>query len=685
MLHGARMHRAALAIAVAAAVPAACFSGSPAAPPDTGVDLTPHDDAGGPAPLPFEPASPSSYVGKVKNLLVGQAATEDEVAAVTSEPNALRRLIDAWMQEPQYAAKMTAFFANAFQQTEVATTDFVDQSQIRTLNQIAGTEGPRLLESLRESFARTALALVNEGRPFRETMTTTRFMMNTPLLAYYAYVDGRDVDDEGVVKDHHVYPNGRITFEAAGGPIPLADSLDPASPSFMTFYEPALATGAAPCNVDPVVVGLGNPNIGASNDLFAYLFGGVILYRVPGMQCNVRVSGAKLLDGAYDQWRMVTIRPPAPGETPTRFYDVARLASATELVLRRPRVGFYTTPAFFAGWGTNASNQARVTLNQSLIVGLGRAIDGTDPTEAPSLAALDAEHAPVASTCYGCHRTLDPMRQFFVQTYDYNFGPQTDGRLASIAPMFAVDGVSVAATGIADLGARMAEHPRFAMAWTKKLCAYATSAECAEADPELQRIAQVFAASGFAWPALVRELFASPIVTYATETATVLAVGETFPVARREHLCAALAERLGIPDVCGLRAGTKLNAATKAIATIAASFPSDQYSRGAVAPVFANDPGLFFRAGIENVCASLAPRVVDAPKGGPFASTDIDGSIAKMVHGLMGLTRDRGAEVESVLHEHYAAAVEGGASPSVALQSTFVLACLSPATVGIGQ
>jgi hypothetical protein len=76
---------------------------------------------------------------------------------------------------------------------------------------------------------------------------------------------------------------------------------------------------------------------------------------------------------------MVTLRQPKLGEATTAFYDLGKLRNATELVLSTPRVGFFTTPAFFANWPTNTSNQARVTMNQTLIVALGAAVDGTDP------------------------------------------------------------------------------------------------------------------------------------------------------------------------------------------------------------------------------------------------------------------------------------------------------------------
>src|SRR2546423_941011 len=77
-------------------------------------------------PVPFSPDSPTVYVAKVKNILVGLPPTDAEIAAVTADPNALGGLIDGWMQLKQYDDKMTVFFELAFQQTQISQVDFVD-------------------------------------------------------------------------------------------------------------------------------------------------------------------------------------------------------------------------------------------------------------------------------------------------------------------------------------------------------------------------------------------------------------------------------------------------------------------------------------------------------------------------------------------------------------------------------
>ena len=270
---------------------------------------------------------------------------------------------------------------------------------------------------------------------------------------------------------------------------------------------------------------------------------------------------------------------------------------------------------------------------------------------------------------------------------------------------FAFHDVSVQGSSIFDLAGNLAGHPMFAGAWVQKLCTYATSSVCQEDDPEFLRLVAVFKASNFSWPTLVRELFSSPLITYLSRTATSDQSGQVFPVARRAHLCMTLSSRLGINDVCGLDVNTNVGA-LGAIRSIAVVLPSDAYTRGSEAPVLANDPSLTFRTGMENVCATLALNLVDANFKRYLTDTPAHqtAAIADLVHGLMGITGDRDAPRVAILTDHFnaAAAFQLAALPQTtpptppttaqkaqastdAMRSTFVLACLSPSVVGVGQ
>ena len=98
-----------------------------------------------------------------------------------------------------------------------------------------------------------------------------------------------------------------------------------------------------------------------------------------------------------------------------------------------------------------------------------------------------------------------------------------------------------------------------------------------------------------------------------------------------------LSNRLGITDVCGLSPTTTVPAALKTTKIIASVLPSNGYSRGATLPVLANDPTLFYRSGVESICAAIAGVVVDA-SGSAYMSSDPNTAIGNIAHQLMGLT-----------------------------------------------
>ncbi len=637
----------------------------------------------------YQPVSVASAVTKVKDLLVGLPPTDAEVAAVTANPSALQGLVGQWMALPEYSAKMQAFFATAFQQTQVTFADFSPQFDS---NPPFGKNQPQIMENFQQSFARTAMELIAEGQPFTATMTTQRFMLTPALMTAYAVVDSVQTDDNTFTTDlfKKNYPTS-LTLESAA-PIPIEQAIDPTNANYMHFYDPAIASAYDPsCPTGTNVY----PSPASTRDLVNILLNrqpSQFQYRAPGSttthKCNppgIPATASYIQSTDFTTWQMVTVRTPKTGETPMVFWDLPTMRTANVLVLNTPRVGFYTTPTFLAEWATNQSNQARVTLNQTMIVGLGEPIDTSNTTAPTSLAALDASHAAPGTTCYVCHQSLDPMRQFFRQQYTLDFSIQLDAAEQGIPGQFAFHGVSVAGTGIDDLGTQLAGHPMFAAAWVQKLCTYATSAPCNENDPEFMRLVSVFTSSNYSWNALVQALFSSPIVTYLQDTATADQNGETFPIARQLHICSTLSSRLNITDVCGLDVNTKVPAGLKAVQTIAASWPSDQYSRGNPNPVLSNEPSLFMRTGLENICSALADYLIDNRSTGQYTSANSTAAIQSFTTNLMGLTSDRSAQPLAILQDHFSSGRTSGASPTDALKSTFVLACLSPYVVGLGQ
>jgi len=648
-----------------------------------------------PAPPPFQADQPSTYVAKVKNLLVGLPPTDGEVQQVVNDPSSLKTLIDGWMQLPQYADKMKRFFELAFQQTQVTAADFADQAYPKQIA-INGTTTPLLVQNAQQSFARTMMQLIADGHPLTEGLTNTQVMMTTAMKEYYAFLDVWEVDDNGKVTDRFKQQHAGLSIvaETAGGAIPIADTLDPSSPNYMHWYNPDVATNnanVAGCTEDPITF----PASGVT--LHYLLYGSLDGHKSStGVQCppsGGSATAAQLTTADFADWTMVTIRAPKVGEAVTPFWDLPSLRTATELVLSIPRTGFFSTPAFFANWQTNTSNQMRVTLNQTLIVALGAAVDGTDSTVTPGNPppGLDTVHA-ANPACSICHQTLDPLRSIFAANYSWNYHNQLDPALTAQKGMFSFRGVIEPVSTMADMGTVLSQHPLFPSAWAQKLCYYANSEACVADDPEFQRVVAAFQASNFSWNVLVRELLSSPITTNASPTATSTANGEVVAVSRRDHFCAALDNRLGFADVCGLDAVTK-KALSATVPQIVSGLPSDGYGRGSTAPVLPNQPTLFFRAGTENICTSVAASIIDVAASKQIAgvrywsSTTPDAAIADFVGNLMGLVPSdaRAAPATTLLKSHFTSAMAQGASASDALKSTFVVACQAPSAVSIGM
>ena len=250
--------------------------------------------------------------------------------------------------------------------------------------------------------------------------------------------------------------------------------------------------------------------------------------------------------------------------------------------------------------------------------------------------------------------------------------------------------------------------PLFAISVAQQLCFWGNSNACSPSDPVFRGVVADFVASHYNFPSLVKELFSSALMTGAAATATYpgdSAGNATVPISisRQAHLCAALSNRMGVGDVCALQAAVPTSAQSTTL-TIAGSVAADAFSRGSQTPVTPAYPDLFYRAATEELCENVAKLVVDAT-GGPYTSsstscTDGDGLLTKFVEQVMGLNPgDRLHDgALNILESHCAAAAAvkttttggfGGGTTSTSAQtnsvrSTFVLACESPSSLGIG-
>jgi hypothetical protein len=638
------------------------------------------------------PASTFASLRKVKNVLTGLAPTDAEVASVTNTAT-LQTLINTWMGTPEFQSKMILFLQNAFQQSSLAVLDYEFQLRKRPgafdlpYSVFGDNAFPMLFQNLKESFARTALQIVAEGRPFTDILTTQRFMMTTALMSMYMQIE--------IPYDIHT-----LTWQFNHGSRPaLTDTLDPSSPNYMVFgyAAPTTTTGKAPggttCAGDTTKVS----TYPGSSNLFHVLVGVVDRDSSNNGQGTTQLGCMEHAIQPYftasdtSDWRMVTI---ANSGTIPKPWDLPTLrVITTTLPSKLPRVSFFTTPSFLAVWNTNDSNQHRVTANQALLGALGQGFTNASaaiPTP-PSSVAVDGSHAVSGSICLGCHKSLDPMRQFWGNFYDYN--DQVAAK-AGAAASFGFGDVTANGTTLVDFGTLVGKVSdaqatptvnRFALAMTEKLCFFANSAPCEESDPETRRVALAFQNASYDFKTLVRELMSSPLTTSWASTATFIQDGVTISIARRDQLCTALSNRLGKADLCEIVVPTPTGVTT-ATNRLAGSIPADAFSRGSQLPVTPPDPNLFYRAATELVCEAIAAKVVDASSGTIYTSAAYQTAIPDLAQKVMALppSDPHYAAAVQALTDHYNAAIAAKASATSALRSTFAAACQSPTSLGLG-
>jgi hypothetical protein len=200
-------------------------------------------------------------------------------------------------------------------------------------------------------------------------------------------------------------------------------------------------------------------------------------------------------------------------------------------------------------------------------------------------------------------------------------------------------------------------------------------------------VASAFRDSNHDWKTLVRELYSSPLVTYAEKTKTTEADGAVIGIARRETLCTRLSNRLGLADACNIKgqSGLARQAATSA-RNLSFGIAGSSYARADEKPVMPHDPNLFFSSATEKLCMLLAAQLVDGNMSPRWRAAAFNPALDDFVSVVMGVPAndERFTSLRYVLAKHYDASIEAKERPADALRSTFVLACSSPLAVSSG-
>ncbi len=665
-----------------------------------------------PTPPPeFDPLPRRIGIAKAKDKLTGLHTTDEELKQGATDEG-FKALIDTWINSPDFEAVMLPLFIDLFQQN-VAQDDAPFQSGLNLSSQgfLAPQSSIPMARSLQEMFARTALQIVKENRPFTEVATTTRYMMNTPIMATYAFLDVSPRGDNGSRPKtdswlRKKFPSYSYTLKEglAANVIPVAETLDENSANFNVW-----SADYREYNLDmDSDYGWGDEPAGfpwdryAAGANFENLFGTVGNFNSQGK------SGLPSLftEADWNTWKWVNVRAPKTNETPSYFWNLNGLRGASEIVTPGPRVGYFTTPAYFTHWRATPGNSMRLQTNQALIIGLEISLVSREPIPASPTVTTAADHVKPGTACFNCHQTLDPMRDFIRRDFSVaGAAPRAMSSPVYGSPLgaqsvFKLSATPTAGLGVADFGQAIASHPDFAKAWTQKVCNWANTARCADSDPEFLRIAEAFQKSNFNFKVLLREFFSSPISTSESRTKSSDESGQITSVVSREQLCHRMSSRGVKSDLCLLlpvsftfspmRNNPRFQAS--------AAMPLTSYPRGIPTALVPRDPGILYQAAVDRACAYFANELVGnsvhyfnqrwPEKGEASVQTALDEFVTVVMN--VPASDERYAELRAVLQRHYDQVLPlleplpHNSPVSQAMRSTFTVACTSPLAAGNG-
>ncbi|MEL6186025.1 MAG: hypothetical protein AAFU79_15480, partial [Myxococcota bacterium] len=634
---------------------------------------------------PEDLSLPYAYGAKIKGLLLGEPLSAQELTRLDADPAALEALVETWFDRPDSERALLRFFAMAFQQDQVDVEGLRNLIGVNT--KVWGVlESPRqradelMIRNMEQSFARTALRLVREGQPFSEVAVVDALEMTTALMVLYAYLDQNPRQDDGRTPGQ--VPAGVTEFTLLRDEADEAsaeDILDPGSPHFMEFWHPRFRNICAPPSQDRVTLPTSVVE-DVPRFIFQMMFGRATnidnnAASPTGRGCAGNQGRHKVMLSRrdFEDWRTVQIERVPEGRARTSFFALAQLREQNTLDVSDVRGGFFTTPGFLATWPSNEDNSMRVSLNQTLITALGASFSGQAIVDF-SPPGLDEEHSAPNTSCYGCHQTLDPMRDYFRTTVSYFYGRQRNEEARALVPQFRFRGVAGAGAGLEDFGRILSTHPDLPRGWAQKLCFLANGEACDETSRGFQEAITAYRENDSSFRSLLVSVYSSPIVT--NRTCTTGAPVQPL-VARVAQFCSALSVRLGLERVCGTDVVTSESSRVQRVVERSLSgLPTDIVSRGDVDHVVISDTSLFTRATREVICEDIANLALD-PVLRPLSRTE---ALTFLVDRVVGLPEGdpRRDSVENIIQEHVEEVMSSGAPEATALRSAFVLACMSP-------
>ncbi|MCB0327708.1 MAG: hypothetical protein KDD52_08840 [Bdellovibrionales bacterium] len=589
-------------------------------------------------PIPFEATPPISSLAKVKSVMIGQGPSNSDISQVIVDghldQDALAAKVEEWIDTPEFRIRLKRMLVQLLQQ------DF----------EYDNTENPRHTGRLRYA--------------------------NTDLT----YFGGSDQLERAQARSEMMFDNLRESFVRTA--LRFIDQ-DLAFNSIATTRKWEVTTG-----VMVLMAWIDNPRIDSDNHL------DLAGRRDKAKQMYLEPNG--LVNDDFDDWRPITFTQAADNISPPSFLSIPYYRGLEEndsTPFKISRVGFFSTVANRMKWVTNDDNQWRVIMNQAMITGLNLTYDTADATNQPITAGIDDDHAK--GECYLCHKAMDPMRNVFTNNMTSSYRLK-DVPYSNLNGSFAFFGYQQNLSSVDDFGNAIANHPRFALGWTQKLCRYFNTGECDDKDAELIRVAKVFKDSGFKFRTLLIELLSSPLITNQFETLTYQKTQGIISANRRDQLCSTLNVRFRDLQIANGQSPMELDLGQELCSKDDAldysdNIPQDTVVRGSIG--LAQPPTLnaISTRSIERLCRELSDVYIGGSENFfVFNPQNNSSYLDRLVKYLAGIdtmhpryTALRTA-AEEIYNQAFVAYGSGANAQRDGLREVFRFICEGPEVTGVG-